>query len=66
MIIDYLKFPESTTKSQTKVAEPEKSEVKKETTSDSEFDEYGHVIEIYDFPTNFKNENIFEAIRETV
>ena len=64
MIINYLKFPETTTnKRQPAAAKGAEAEP---VTSDSDLDDYGHLIEIYDFPANFKNENIFEAIREAV
>lgn len=26
-------------------------------------EEYGHILEIYEFPVEFKNENIFSAIK---
>lgn len=29
-------------------------------------EEYGHVIEIYDFPISFKNENIYNAFKEEI
>lgn len=68
MIINYLKFPEANDKRQQPAAAAKGAEAEPAPPSDSsdDLDEYGHLIEIYDFPANFKNENIFEAIREAV
>ena len=29
-------------------------------------EEYGHILEIYEFPVEFKNENIFAALKEVI
>jgi len=29
-------------------------------------EEYGHILEIYEFPIEFKNENIFSALKEII
>lgn len=33
---------------------------------DMDEEEYGHILELYDFPVEFKNENIFGALKEVI
>lgn len=47
----------------TKVIDYSKFEVQ---APDLDEEEYGHILEIYDFPVEFKNENIFGALKEVI
>lgn len=47
----------------TKVIDYSKFEVQ---APDLDEEEYGHILEIYDFPVEFKNENIFGALKQVI
>lgn len=64
-IIDYLKFePKAAAASSNQTNQQQQSANTNESDDKDEFlrPEYAHMIEIYDFPACFKNENIINAL----